>query len=55
MRATPGLFKTLTNFILAKFDELALLVAPTIVLHAQFTCEHHIQVLDFRFALKILF
>jgi hypothetical protein len=32
--ATPRLFKTLTNFALAKFDELALLMAPTIVCHA---------------------
>ncbi len=34
MRATPGLFKTLTNFTLAKFDDLTLLMAPTIVFHA---------------------
>ncbi len=42
---TPMLFKTL-----AEFDELALLVAPAIVFHAQFTSEHHIQVLDLGFA-----
>jgi hypothetical protein len=30
------LFKTLTKFILVEFDELVLLVAPTIVHHAQF-------------------
>jgi hypothetical protein len=42
MQATPWLFKTLTNFTLAKFDELALLVAPTIMLHAQSIGEHHI-------------
>jgi hypothetical protein len=34
MQATPRLFKTSTNFTLAKFDELVLLVAPTIVCHA---------------------
>jgi hypothetical protein len=34
MRTTLGLFKTLTNFILAEFDKLVLLVAPTIVCHA---------------------
>jgi hypothetical protein len=52
MQTTLGLFKTLTNFNLAKFDELALLVAPTIVCHAQSINEHHIQVLDLGFALK---
>jgi len=50
MQTTLGLFKTLTNFTLAEFDELALLVAPTIVFHAQSIGEHHIQVLDLRFA-----
>jgi hypothetical protein len=50
--ATPRLFKTLTNVTLAKFDELALLMAPTIVCHVQSTNEHHNQVLDLRFALK---
>jgi hypothetical protein len=55
MWITPRLFKTLTNFTLAEFDELALLVAPTIVHHARSTYEHHIQVLDLRFALKNLF
>jgi hypothetical protein len=34
MQATPRLFKTLTNFTLAEFDKLALLMAPTIVRHA---------------------
>jgi hypothetical protein len=34
MRATLGLFKTLTNFILVEFDKFVLLVAPTIVCHA---------------------
>ncbi len=52
MWATPKLFKTLTNFNLVEFGGLVLLVAPTIVQHAQFTNEHHIQVLDLRFALK---
>ncbi len=55
MQATPRLFKTLTNFTLAKFDKLALLMEPTIVRHAQSTCEHHIQVLDLGFTLKNLF
>jgi hypothetical protein len=49
MQATPRLFKTLTNFIFAKFDKLALLMAPTIVHHARSTCEHHIQILDLGF------
>jgi hypothetical protein len=41
---------------LAKFDELLLLVAPTInVRHAQSTSEHHIQVLDLGFELKFNF
>jgi hypothetical protein len=48
----PRLFKTLTNFPLNEFDELALLVASTIVCHAQSTSDHHIQVLDLGFALK---
>jgi hypothetical protein len=52
MRAITRLFKTLTNFIMVKFDELALLVTPTIVHHAQSTGEHHVQVLDLGFALK---
>jgi hypothetical protein len=52
MWTTPRLFKTLTNFTLAKFDELALLVAPTIMRHAWSTSEHHIQVLNLGFALK---
>jgi hypothetical protein len=46
------LFKTLTNFPLNEFDELALLVASTIVHHAQSTIEYHIQVLDVGFALR---
>ncbi len=52
MRTRTRLFKTLTNFILVKFDELALLVTPTIVHHSQSIGEHHIQVLDLGFALK---
>ncbi len=52
MQATPRLFKTLTNFTLAEFDELTLLMTPTIMRHAQSTCEHHIQVLDLGFTLK---
>jgi len=30
MQATPRLFKILTNFTLVKFDELVLLITPTI-------------------------
>ncbi len=39
MQATPHLFKSLTNFTLAEFDEFATLVVPTIFTHAQSTCE----------------
>ncbi len=52
MRATPRLFKILTNLTLVKFDKLALLITPTIVCHAQSTSEHHIQVVDLTFTLK---
>ncbi len=34
MQATPRSFKTSTNFTLAEFDKLALLIASTIVCHA---------------------
>jgi hypothetical protein len=54
MQTTPRLFKTLT-FTLAEFDELTLLMTPTIMCHAQSTCEHHIQVLDLGFTLKFSF
>jgi hypothetical protein len=38
-----GLFKSLTNFSLIEFKELALLVVPTIIGHAKSTKElHHI-------------
>ncbi len=39
MWITPHLFKSFTNFTLAKFDELATLVVPTILAHAQSTSE----------------
>jgi hypothetical protein len=39
MRATPNLFKTLTNFTLVEFDELAFVVVPTISTHSWSTCE----------------
>jgi hypothetical protein len=52
MQTTPRLFKTLTNFNLAKFDKLVLLVAPIIVCHPRSISKHHIQVLDLGFALK---
>jgi hypothetical protein len=48
----PKLFKTLTNFILVKFDKLTLLMAPAIVQCARSTCEHHIQISDLRVAFK---
>jgi hypothetical protein len=50
MQTTPRLFNTLTNFTLAEFDKLALLMVPTIVRHAQSIGEPHIQVLDLGFA-----
>jgi hypothetical protein len=34
IQATSSLFKTLTDFTLAEFDELTLLMTPTIVRHA---------------------
>jgi hypothetical protein len=34
MCTTPSLFKTLTNFTLGEFEELATLMIPTIVSHA---------------------
>ncbi len=36
---TPHLLKSLTNFILVKFNELATLMVPTILAHARFTSE----------------
>jgi hypothetical protein len=47
--------KVVQDFILVQFDRLTLLMAPTIVRCAQSTCEHHIQILDLRVALKFLF
>jgi hypothetical protein len=41
MRATPGLFKSLTNFTLGKFEKLPQLVVPTTINHARFTREPH--------------
>jgi hypothetical protein len=35
MQATLSLFKTLTNFSLLEFDELATLVVPTIQAHVK--------------------
>ncbi len=40
-RATPGLFKILTNFTLAEFDELAALMVPIIVSHEQSIGGYH--------------
>ena len=31
MRSTPGLFKVLTNFPIEEFDELCIIVCPTII------------------------
>jgi hypothetical protein len=43
MWAMPGLFKSLTNFRLTKFEELTQLMVPTIIGHVKFTKEpHHI-------------
>jgi hypothetical protein len=42
MRVTLGLLKTLTNFNLSKFEELCVLVVPTIEAHARATSEAHI-------------
>lgn len=39
MQSTPHLFKTLTDFTLAKFDELVILMVPTISAHALSTSE----------------
>jgi hypothetical protein len=40
----PSLFKSLTNFSLTGFEELAQLVVPTIIGHAKSTKEpHHIS------------
>ncbi len=49
------LFQTLTHVILAEFDELMLLVAPTIACHACSISEHHIQFLNhFFFGFKVI-
>jgi hypothetical protein len=42
MQTTLRLFKILTNFILAEFDKLVLLMGHTIVHHARSTSEHHV-------------
>jgi hypothetical protein len=39
MQSTPHLFKTLIDFTLAKFDELVILMVPTISTHALSTSE----------------
>jgi hypothetical protein len=44
MQATPCLFKSLTNFNLTEFEELAQLVVPTIIGHVRSIGEpHHIS------------
>jgi hypothetical protein len=42
MRVTLGLLKTLTIFCLSKFEELCVLVMPTIKAHAKATGDAHI-------------
>jgi hypothetical protein len=43
MQATPSLFKSLTNFILIKFEELEQFMVPNIIGHVRSTREpHHI-------------
>jgi hypothetical protein len=42
MWTTPSLFKTLTNFILPKFEELTTLGVPTIESHVWSTDDAHI-------------
>jgi hypothetical protein len=44
MWAILGLFKTLTNFSLLKFDELVTLMVPTIQTYAQSIGEVHIVI-----------
>jgi hypothetical protein len=39
MRATLGLFNSLTNFTLGEFEKLAQLVVPTIISHVRSTRE----------------
>jgi hypothetical protein len=39
MRTTPTLFKTLTNFTLEEFDELAYRMVSAIIAHARSICE----------------
>ena len=39
MRSTPRLFKVLTNFSIQEFDELCLMVCPTINALARSTCD----------------
>jgi hypothetical protein len=43
MRSTPSLFKSLTNFSIEEFDELAALVCPTLVANARTTGEAHLK------------
>ncbi len=44
VQTTLKLFKTLTNFNLVKFDELVLVMIPSIACHAWSTSEHCIQI-----------
>jgi hypothetical protein len=43
MWITLGLLKTLTNFILSKFEELCVLVVPTMEAHVRAIAEAHIS------------
>jgi hypothetical protein len=42
MQVTPSLFKTLTNFNLLEFEDLFILVVPTVQAHAKTTNQVHI-------------
>jgi hypothetical protein len=39
MQVTLALFNNLTNFILFEFEELVILVVPTMITHTKFTNE----------------
>jgi len=45
MWITLALFKTLTNIILEKFDELHSWIIPTIMAHVKSTSEYHVSYL----------
>jgi hypothetical protein len=55
MQTTLYPFKTLTNFTLAKFDELITIMVPIISTHAQSTSEVLISSLRFDFFVYVQF